>query len=381
MLNQNTHVLAKRRRELKTSKRYGFTLVELLVVIAIIGILVALLLPAVQAAREAARRAQCQNNLKNISLAVLNYESAFGELPLGMEVTGNNIHNSRTFGESWAILVLPFMEEQVLFDRFDLEENFAGGELEDGDSIANWRNVEARGTVLQTFLCPSDALNNVLYEGGTTKLYGDNWARGNYGANTGLGLIFGNPASTNPIYNTGPESAAWKDYRRRGVFGVNTQLKLGQISDGTSKTIMLGELRSGINEFDHRGTWAFGHAGGNLLAGLGANGDANGPNACNLFADDLPARSIDCNGADLIAAQQLCMTCFNGSGIDQATTRSSHTGGVFTAMCDGSVSFTSDDIETSGELGSCCSPWDHLVASGDEEDGDAYLAFKIRSGG
>ena len=359
---------------------HAFTLVELLVVIAIIGILVAMLLPAVQAAREAARRAQCQSNMKNLSLAVLNYESTNRKLPIGMEVEGDEIHKNRSFGESWAILVLPFMEEQNLFDQFDLNEPVAGGRLDQGNGIANWMNVQARGTTVEIFLCPSDANNGTNYIGGSTRLYGDNWARGNYGANTGLGLLFGDPDSNSLTHNAGPKSGAWNDYRRKGVFGVNTSVKLAQISDGTSKTIMLAELRSGVSEIDHRGTWAFGHAGGNLLAGYGANGDANGPNACNDNADDLPSRSVNCRGeADFL--REICMTCFLGSGIAQATTRSTHAGGVFAAMCDGSVSFVSDDIETSGLLGRCCAPWDHMIASQDEADGDAYQDLKNRRGG
>ncbi len=319
--------------------------------------------------------------MKNISLAVLNYESAYNALPIGMELEGNNVQNNRTFGKSWAILILPFMEEQNLFDQFDLTLPVAGGRLDQGNGIANWMNVQARGTQVDVFLCPSDPENATTYIGGSNRIYGDNWARGNYGANSGLGLIFGSPGSTAITHNSGPDSAAWKDPLRVGVFGVNTSLKLGQITDGTSKTIMLAELRSGVSEVDHRGTWAFGHAGGNILAGYGGNGDANGPNACNDFADDLPSRSVNCRGPERDFLLQICMPCFLGSGLAQATTRSTHTGGVYAAMCDGSVSFVSDDIETSGELGPCCSPWDHMIAAQDEADGSAYEQLKRRRGG
>jgi prepilin-type N-terminal cleavage/methylation domain-containing protein len=90
----------------------GFTLVELLVVIAIIGVLVALLLPAVQAAREAARRAQCQSTIKNLALAVLNHESAKGELPVGFVSQAGDIE-----AWSWSTFTLPYLEQQALYDR------------------------------------------------------------------------------------------------------------------------------------------------------------------------------------------------------------------------------------------------------------------------
>ena len=99
----------------------GFTLVELLVVIAIIGLLVALLLPAVQSARDAARRIQCVNNLKQLGLAVFNYEGAAGAFPYGSYHTSNNAANLRTQFANWGILILPYIEEQALFDQYNMD--------------------------------------------------------------------------------------------------------------------------------------------------------------------------------------------------------------------------------------------------------------------
>src|SRR6478609_9359060 len=98
---------------------HGFTLVELLVVIAIIGILVALLLPAIQAAREAARRAKCQANLHNVALAVLNYESAKKKFPVGFvsQPSGNEAWG-------WSVFILPYLEEQALYDKLSPSETF-----------------------------------------------------------------------------------------------------------------------------------------------------------------------------------------------------------------------------------------------------------------
>src|ERR1700749_1901108 len=100
-------------------KRAAFTLVELLVVIAIIGILVALLLPAIQAAREAARRAQCQNHIKNISLAALNFESAKKRFPKGFVSQPTDIE-----AWAWTTFILPYLEEQAIYDQMQPSETF-----------------------------------------------------------------------------------------------------------------------------------------------------------------------------------------------------------------------------------------------------------------
>ncbi|MGL4512625.1 MAG: DUF1559 domain-containing protein [Lacipirellulaceae bacterium] len=389
--------------------RRGFTLVELLVVIAIIGILVALLLPAVQAAREAARRTQCQNNLKNLGLAVLNYELTKKVFPNGMTLrtvpddykgTGRfgrvsltaDVSSWMGFGESWILAVLPYCEEQALYNQFDFTQPIAGGNLAAGTTQANYRNIVARGTTLSVMLCPSDAHNQVMYRGGQpTPANGDNWARGNYAGNMGIPLVFGDitvQRTSNTNTMAGPDSRSWRNPARRGVFGIDTALKLAQITDGTTKTMMIGELRGGVDERDPRGVWAYGHAGGNLLAGHGSFGDANGPNPCNLESDDVFSTRDDfsCNTEYLRLA---CMTCFQAGGHTQGSARSAHPGGLHATMCDGSVQWVSDDIEVSrtsataptSAMGPCCSPWDFLIISGDGDDGSTYAANKSRGGG
>ena len=137
----------------RIERRRAFTLVELLVVIAIIGILVALLLPAVQSAREAARRTSCQNNLKQIGIALQNYHDASsGAFPPGIVFdlgpTGipQRPDASWYYRPNWIINLLPYIEEQGLYDSFDLNE-FISAEV----------NLVPRGTTVETLLCPSDA--------------------------------------------------------------------------------------------------------------------------------------------------------------------------------------------------------------------------------
>jgi prepilin-type N-terminal cleavage/methylation domain-containing protein len=168
-------------------QRIGFTLVELLVVVAIIGLLVALLLPAIQAAREAARRTQCLNNLKQMGVALHNYHSAFEKFPT--HVTGSKPTTDGGCGGgfySWMVPLLPYLEQQVLFDSLDLDVgmmdqcNLATSGHYAGLTISTSHpNAAAAATVVSAFLCPSDS-----YE--MTRTLGTaNPAPGNYTGNVG----------------------------------------------------------------------------------------------------------------------------------------------------------------------------------------------------
>jgi type II secretory pathway pseudopilin PulG len=355
----------------------------LLVVIAIIGTLVALLLPAIQAAREAARRSQCQSNAKNVALAVLNYEERAKKFPIGFSfdpARRNNVHNMLAeLGPNWMIRILPYLEQQTIYDRFDLKWPINGknGWTAPTDP-KDLRNHEARGASIGVLLCPSDPYNQILYAGKIGP-HGDNWARGNYAGNSGHNYIGDGGCSRYNGDNDGysachrgpdttgsvPAEDGWWSDMRRGVMGLNTSVRIAEITDGTTKTIMIGEVRAGISDKDARGVWAMGHAGSSLLARYGSAGDANGPNVCFPSADDVYS---DMCGTSL--ARDECMACDSSGGdADQATVRSAHVGGAMLAMCDGSVNFVSDDIETSGVDGEWGSPWDHMIASADGDQG------------
>src|SRR5215467_5832323 len=126
------------------------------------------------------------------------------------------------------------------------------------------------GTVFPELDANGLVTNPTRYQG-----HGGNWARGNYAANLGLGCT--HTLSTPPGSIQGPGSPAWKSPTARGVMGPNCSVTLKQITDGTSKTGMIGEIRTGLDETDPRGTWAFGHVGGNLLGFHGWGGDDSGP--------------------------------------------------------------------------------------------------------
>jgi prepilin-type N-terminal cleavage/methylation domain-containing protein/prepilin-type processing-associated H-X9-DG protein len=356
-------------------RAFGFTLVELLVVIAIIGILVALLLPAIQAAREAARRSQCQSNIHNIAIAVLNYESTRKILPPGMTFDpslAGGVESLTHYGPNWVILILPYIEEQALYDSFSFDTPPSTSNtkrINSAGAVPANVNRTARGKTIPVMLCPSDSNNQVMYSGlgSSGAILSDNWARGNYAASAGRAYILGSAGQTRM---SGPDSAGWKDPCQRGVMGPNVSVKIRQISDGTTNTIMLGELRAGLNEQDSRGVWALGAAGASILARYGGGGDADGPNACYTKSDDVYSNLCDGKNGNPTpnpATVNECMTCEGGDHVQQATTRSKHPGGVHVAMCDGSVQFISNDVETAGGITPvCCAAWDRMIASADE---------------
>ncbi len=228
----------------------GFTLVELLVVIAIIGILIALLLPAIQAAREAGRRASCQNNMHQIGVAMHNYLDANKHFPWGADIkldaAGKPVNNY-SYGSHWSAQLLPFLEERNLYRSLEfgyLSKAEAPGDWSAGgsgfgnpstnSSNGTERNVAALETAISVFRCPSMGLqdsyfNLSCYEAGGWVV--QRRVPASYLANCS-GLIKND-------YPPGNNRAMW--LKTDGMFYVGSKTRVREVSDGLSKTIMVGE--------------------------------------------------------------------------------------------------------------------------------------------
>ena len=212
-------------------RRRGFTLIELLVVIAIIAVLIALLLPAVQASREAARRSQCLNNLKQVGLALHNYHDAVGAFPPGYiarpALDGDNIGT----GWGWAAMILPQVEQSALFNSI----NFSLG-------IEVPANRTSRLTQVGTFACPSDATYMPQFT-----VVDDSTS------STALGSPICDVASSDYVgcFGTGDVSDFPGRDRGEGLFFRNRSIRIAEIIDGTSQTIAVGEKSQNLA----RATW------------------------------------------------------------------------------------------------------------------------------
>jgi len=228
--------------------RFGFTLIELLVVIAIIAILVALLLPAVQQAREAARRTQCKNNLKQLALACHNYHDTHNIMPVNLDRSawGGPLDGQHA-NFSWIAMALPFFEQGPLYQSINF--NIAGGAANGYGwqcDTAAARNLTAHRTILTTLLCPSNPTPKKLngqYEGMVYAAAVNDVARTDYTGNFGFTTGGWRDCPRRPL-GTGPW--AWLDQPGstnggNGCFGYRGAVNLAEIIDGTSNTVLLQE--------------------------------------------------------------------------------------------------------------------------------------------
>lgn len=300
----------------------GFTLVELLVVIAIIGILVALLLPAIQAAREAARRTHCSNNLKQISLGLHNFESANGTFPPGImtKFRWSYAYTPSTGpGYEWPYFLhflLPYVEQQSYYDalhgpKFDIQNPWATPKWPD--------SVKDYGVPM--FLCPSDPLGEPMMQWGPARM-----PKSNY-----LGFFSG--LSDQEGFDVFDAKLA----DRRAVFGYYKGTRIAKIQDGTSNTMAVAEYLKGLDSNDARGWFWTNRAGcQTLFVTLGPNSTAP-DRLFHAFCE---------NGSGNNQPDQN-LPCVPGDDYDAyASPRSSHPGGVNVVFCDGSVRFMQDGIDT-----------------------------------
>ncbi len=303
-------------------QRSGFTLIELLVVIAIIAILIGLLLPAVQKVREAAARAKCSNNLKQLALACHGYHDANNALPRGVEEDvlpqPNPPGNTTVFkGTSWLVYVLPYMEQGALFKQYDLTQGYSTAV-----------NALVGMTPPSTYLCPSGPPpsqytdpNGTVTGNPTTHYYG---CMGPGGAANPTTMTIGSTTFSYTIGNVGT-NGAWSAHgmlsqfrNTAGSVSTNRLVRLTDVLDGTSNTIMIGEISvympSGLTYHQYR-TWIRGNNGG--------------------------------AGAAKCVTNPINSTVYNGSNnFNDISFGSNHTGGCNVGLGDGTVRFlrSSTDI-------------------------------------
>ncbi len=222
---------------MQSAKQRGFTLVELLVVIAIIGVLVALLLPAVQSAREAARRMQCSNNLKQMGLALHNYHGAHNTFPCG-SLMGRP--KTWSWGPAWGVAILPYAEQTSLFDQFDTKGQYGGGGAQVGLIYQGQNEYNGKlmaGVGIPFFYCPSSPLPRFVLTGTTVP--------GPKGAASPTYTAIAGAIDHQSTINKESESNQHRHKGRRSAGGVlvggDTFHNIGDIRDGTSNTILLGE--------------------------------------------------------------------------------------------------------------------------------------------
>ncbi len=311
----------------------GFTLVELLVVIAIIGTLVALLLPAVQSAREAARRIQCQNNVKQLALAHLNYETARGTLPPGS--LGYNPDN----GALWpradvlagrrpprtpnVVFLLPYIEQQAKYDLYFQGDPALGWWEKPNDVVA-----QVMETPLAAYQCPSD--ESLQMEGATGRNIRD--FKGNYGLN--WGSFFYHDQENEELYGEAEDRAGLED-ARKAPFWLGFGAELGQVEDGTSNTLLMLEILQAPSGqgplLDRRGRiWNEAASGSLVSTYLAPNSGETDFGACA----DQPENGLPCT-------KFLAPESSHSMG-----SRSRHAGGVNVSLVDGSVQFIADEIDS-----------------------------------
>jgi prepilin-type N-terminal cleavage/methylation domain-containing protein len=306
----------------------GFTLIELLVVIAIIAILIALLLPAVQQAREAARRSQCKNNLKQIGLALFNYESTYTRFPSAGEGTNRATIARAFFPQSMFTLILPLVDQAPLYNKMNMSVHYTNSALS--------TNAAAAKAVVPVFLCPSNSITQ-----------SDNLG---YGQADYMPIAYTDIDPTSGVRNKITEGSAFNadSDSALGLFGN----RIRDITDGTSNTIAVIEdaarPSNTVGSYDPvaRTIGAAIGVDSSQLCGMGLscpNRWADPDIGSGVSGDPLNTQKVINNNKTPFNGPSTCPWSTNNCGPNDEPF-SMHDGGCHAVLCDGSVRFLSENM-------------------------------------
>lgn len=300
--------------------RRGFTLIELLVVISVIAVLIALLLPAIQAVREAARRSHCANNFKQIGIGLAAYHDACNVLPIGRTGLYRTYKSENPNRRTWAIGSLSYIDHSVVYHAFN-----------SGMSFNDIENLTSVSTIISVFVCPSDGIAYQEPDRQVPRIksnFAANWGNTHYFQ----GEVYG-ADGPNPFAGPGGTT------RFAGApFSVNSCWGLNSFRDGASQTILIGEVIAGRNR----------PAGGDTEGAYDHRGDIyNDDRNCTMFMTYTSPNSII---PDQLAEAQYCGNGFGGNPSCNSdapafnASRSRHPGGVHALFADGHAKFVRDGI-------------------------------------
>ena len=298
-------------------KNGGFTLVELLVVIAIIGVLVALLLPAVQAAREAARRTSCVNNMKQIGLALHNHHDTLQRFPIG--------HRNSVAAANWRVEIFPFMEQSTLYDRLNTNINDV------------YSNPVLQNLLVPSWRCPSSALPATQPQAWATW-----WTNQNHMVPSYQGIMGAYPDPATPSANYSPSNyGGW--WTNNGMLLWNQTTRFADCTDGTSNTIVVAEQSGKVANASGNGAPDLRNGYYTPWGGC-TNGSAQGVSSCGTGGcGDLWGTGLTANAYAINSKTAGAGAGFTWGG--NTILNSFHPGGITVLLTDASVRFTSSTVD------------------------------------